>query len=240
MLHREETGGGEPVVLVHGAWADGRHWTRLANELDGFRVITYDRRGHGRSGGRVEGIAKDVEDLVGLIEWLGTPAHVVGGSFGGSVALRLAAQRPELLHSLSVHEPALSGLLGNAPARPEGVPSPEEFADSSLGEGAWERLTEDERDGFRDNGGAWRDEMSDAEAFSIDTDALAAFDRPALVTIGGASPDFWQRIADALTGALPNATVDTVPAAGHLPHLTHAREYARLVRDFASAAAAPR
>jgi pimeloyl-ACP methyl ester carboxylesterase len=238
MLHRQETGSGEPVVLVHGAWADGRHWTRLANELDEFRVITYDRRGHGRSGGRVEGIGKDVEDLVGLIEWLGTPAHVVGGSFGGSVALRLAATRPDLLLSLSVHEPALPGLLGAAPpgGGPRELPDPRTFAEQSLGDGAWDWLTEDERAGFDDNGEAYGAEMGDADAFSIDLDTLTAFDRPLLVTIGGASPPHWRRIAE----AIPGAAIDTVPDAGHLPHLTHPREYARVVRDFASAAAAPR
>jgi pimeloyl-ACP methyl ester carboxylesterase len=240
VLHREETGSGEPLILVHGAWADGRHWARLARELDGFRVVSYDRRGHGRSGGDVEGIGKDVEDLVGLVEWLGAPAHVVGGSFGGSIALRLAAERPDTLLSLSVHEPALPGLLGNAPGRPDALPGPREFAESSLGAGAWDRLSEDERDGFRDNGAAYGAEMGDAEAFSLDPGTLAACDRPALVTIGGASPEFWGRIADALVDALPDATLETVPGAGHLPQLTHPREYAQLIGAFASAAAAPR
>src|SRR5918911_4716454 len=156
MLHRDETGSGEPLVLVHGAWADGRHWRRLADELGGFRAIAYDRRGHGRSGGRHDGVARDVEDLAGVIEDAGAPAHVVAGSLGGSIALRLAGGRPELIRSLAVHEPALSGLLGGAgPGAPDEVPPPRTFAESSLGEGWWERLTDDERAGFADNGAVW-------------------------------------------------------------------------------------
>jgi pimeloyl-ACP methyl ester carboxylesterase len=238
MLHHDETGSGEPLVLVHGAWADGRHWTRLAEELDGFRVVSYDRRGHGRSGGRHTGIDDDVDDLAELIA---DPAHVVGGSFGASVTLRLAAKRPDLFLSLSVHEPALPGLLGGGGAGGGGEPpDARAFAESSLGDGAWDRLTDDERDGFRDNGEAYRDEMADTDAFSLDADTLAAFDRPALISVGTESPPFFTRIAELLAEALPRAETATVEGAGHLPHLSHPREYARLVRGFVSAAAARR
>jgi pimeloyl-ACP methyl ester carboxylesterase len=234
MLHREETGSGHPLILVHGAWADGRHWTRLASELDGFRVISYDRRGHGRSGGTHEGIATDVEDLADLIDWLKTPAHVVGGSLGGSIALRLAAAAPSAFLSLAVHEPALPPPGSDAPSPPDQMPTPREFAESSLGDGAWDRLTAEERQGFEDNGDVWRAETGEAQPF--DTGALAGFDHPLLVTIGGDSPPFWRQMAD----AIPGAAVATIPGAGHLPHLTHAREYAQVLRDFASAGAAPR
>jgi pimeloyl-ACP methyl ester carboxylesterase len=241
MLHNEEKGSGQPLVTVHGAWADGRHWYRFADELsDGFRVVVYDRRGHGRSGGRHEGLARDVDDLVGLFEWLEAPTHVVAGSFGASVALRAAAERPDRVLSLAVHEPALSGLLGGAPQPPDQIPPPRAFAEASLGDGWWERLSDDERAGFEDNGQVWLDELSDTEAATLDLESLGALHSPVLVTIGGASPDFWQRIAAALTDALPNAIVDSVLGAGHLPHLTHARAYAEMVGDFASAAAAPR
>jgi pimeloyl-ACP methyl ester carboxylesterase len=240
VLHRETTGSGEPLVIVHGSWADSRHWLRVATELeDSFEVILYDRRGHGRSGGAHTRIADDVDDLAGLLTG---PAHVVAGSFGGSVALRLATSQPDLLKSLSVHEPALPGLLGGAP---QGGPATEEldpraFAESSLGEGAWEWLTDEEREGFRANGQAWRDEMGDAEALSIDAASLAAFDRPAMISVGSEGSPLFRAIADALAGALPDAEIRTVDGAGHLPHLTHARDYAELLRSFATAAAARR
>jgi pimeloyl-ACP methyl ester carboxylesterase len=242
MLHREEKGTGERLVLVHGAPAHGRHWQRLVDELDGLRVVSYDRRGHGRSGGRHTGIDDDVEDLAELIA---DRAHVVGGSFGGSVVLRLAAKRPDLFLSLAVHEPALPGLLGGGgggggPGGGGEPPDPKAFAESSLGEGAWERLTEDERAGFRDNEQAYRDEMADRDAFSLDPGTLAAYEGPALISLGGEGAPFFAQIAEALADALPQARVETVDGAGHLPHLSHPREYARLVRGFVSAAAAPR
>ena len=238
MLHRDETGSGPPLVMVHGAWADGRHWSRLADELaGGFRVVRYDRRGHGRSGGRHVTIDDDVKDLLELLAALDTPADVVGGSLGGTIALRAALASPPSFRSLAVHEPALPGLFGGAPPLPERLPAPREFVEDSLGEGWWEQLTDDERAAFEGGADAWRDEMADRDAYTIDADALRdAFDRPLLVTIGGASPPFWGQIADALP-ATDRATID---GAAHLPHLTHAREYATVLDAFVSAAAARR
>src|SRR6266480_6179288 len=114
-LHYERSGAGEPLVLVHGSWVDGRLWDAVRPALSqSFEVVSFDRRGHSRSvPAPASGtIHDDVDDLAGLIEELDLrPAHVAGASWGGSIALRLAAARPELLRSLSVHEPPLFDLL---------------------------------------------------------------------------------------------------------------------------------
>ena len=234
MLHREETGSGEPLVLVHGAWADGRHWTRLARELaSDFRVVAYDRRGHGRSGGEHETIDRDAQDLLELIAELGGRAHVVAGSLGGTIALSAAAQEPDAVASLSVHEPALIALMGGTPQAPDRIPTPREFAEDSLGDGAWEQLTDEERKGFEDNGEVWAAELADPTAADVEPRERPM---PVLVTVGGASPPFWRKVAD----AIPGAAIEEIPGAGHLPHLTHPEAYGALVRAFATAAGAPR
>ena len=84
------------------------------------------------------------------------------------------------------------------------------------------------------------DNMADTQAFSLDTEALAALDRPVLISLGTESPQHFARIAEVLLEALPGAEIATMEGAGHLPHLTHPHEYAALVASFASAAAAPR
>src|SRR3982074_3383717 len=50
-LYYEDHGSGRPVVLIHGYPLSGRAWDRQVPALldDGYRVITYDRRGFGRS-----------------------------------------------------------------------------------------------------------------------------------------------------------------------------------------------
>ena len=49
-IHYEDHGSGRPVVLIHGYPLDGNSWERQERELlaNGYRVITYDRRGFGR------------------------------------------------------------------------------------------------------------------------------------------------------------------------------------------------
>jgi pimeloyl-ACP methyl ester carboxylesterase len=106
---------GDPLVLVHGSWGDHLGWGQIVPLLArSFRVLTYDRRGHSQSE-RPAGqgrIGEDVADLAALIEHLGLePAHILGNSFGASITLRLAAERPDLFRSLLAHEPPLFGVI---------------------------------------------------------------------------------------------------------------------------------
>ena len=168
-------GAGEPLVLVHGSWGDHHNWDSVVPGLSArFHVAAYDRRGHSRSErpptqGRID---EDVADLAALIEYLfNGPSHVAGNSFGAAIALRLAAQRPELIRSLVVHEPPLFGLLeGVAEVQPalavvrqriEAVASllrsgdmtggARRFVESiAFGPGAWNQLPQATRDTFVD------------------------------------------------------------------------------------------
>jgi pimeloyl-ACP methyl ester carboxylesterase len=111
---------GSPVVLVHGSWGDHHNWDLVAPQLaEAHTVVTYDRRGHSQSERPTSpgSIHEDVADLAALIETTGiAPAHVIGNSAGAIVSLRLAADRPELIRSLVVHEPPLVGVISDDPA----------------------------------------------------------------------------------------------------------------------------
>ncbi len=89
-------GDGEPVVFLHGFGLDSEMWEP---QWDAFserhRVIRYDLRGYGRSS-LPNGPYSHVDDLLGLIDFLrARPAHLVGLSMGGRIALRVALQAPE-------------------------------------------------------------------------------------------------------------------------------------------------
>ena len=78
----------------------------------GFRCITFDHRGQGRSGVTADGYDMDTlsEDAAALIEHLGVaPVHFAGLSMGGFVGMRLAARRPELLKTLMLLETSADG-----------------------------------------------------------------------------------------------------------------------------------
>jgi pimeloyl-ACP methyl ester carboxylesterase len=98
-------GTGEPVLLLHGIGRSLEEWDEQFDRLaQRFDVIAVDLPGFGWSA-RVPGRAT-LAGLAGalppLLEALGvaSPVHVIGNSLGGAVAMRLAADRPDLVHTL--------------------------------------------------------------------------------------------------------------------------------------------
>jgi non-heme chloroperoxidase len=96
-IHYEDHGAGQPVVLIHGYPLSGRAWDRQVPALleAGYRVITYDRRGFGRSSQPTAGYDYDTfaADLHALLEHLDLRDAVLAGhSMGtGEVTRYLAA-----------------------------------------------------------------------------------------------------------------------------------------------------
>jgi pimeloyl-ACP methyl ester carboxylesterase len=107
----QEAGTGAPLVLVHGGVSDLRTWSNQVDEFAGrYRTIIYGRRYH-RPNPFIppdvpDPIQTHVDDLAALIEALKAhPAHIVGHSWGGLIALLLAMQEPNLCRSLVLIEP---------------------------------------------------------------------------------------------------------------------------------------
>lgn len=116
-LHYIECGQGEAVVFVHGGFGDlqtfSAQFETFAKE---YRVIAYSRRfhppNHPPKPGDVYRLQLHVDDLAALIRALdASPAHIVGHSYGGSVALALALEHPELVRSLVLGEPPAWSLV---------------------------------------------------------------------------------------------------------------------------------
>jgi pimeloyl-ACP methyl ester carboxylesterase len=256
-------GTGSPLALVHGSWGDHNNWTPVVPALSAsFRVLTYDRRGHSQSQ-RPAGqgsVLEDAADLAALIEHLELrPAHIVGNSFGGSIVLRLAAERPELFRTLTVHEPPLFRLLeGDATAAAELAAVQARMAavahilDSgrnedgarafvetiAFGPGAWSQLPQPLRATFVQNAPTWLDEVRDPDALGVDLAPLRAFAAPALLTSGDQSPPFFARVVERLEAVFPNVARRTFAGAGHVPHLSHPAEYVAAITEHLRGASA--
>jgi 3-oxoadipate enol-lactonase len=130
-LFFESAGKGEAVVFLHGFGLDSRMWEPQYQALQSkalqsqavqykalqssFRVIRYDLRGFGRSSlPPAAGYAHE-DDLNALLTKLGAaPAHVVGFSMGGQMALRFAAAYPQSVRSLVLADSALDGQTWSA------------------------------------------------------------------------------------------------------------------------------
>lgn len=103
-------GGGDPVVLLHGSGGGLHSWAAVAERLAGsYELWMPARRGYGPSAappGR-KSFKDEVADLIAVTEAAGRPVHLVGGSYGATVALHAAAAEPGRLRSLAVFEPPL-------------------------------------------------------------------------------------------------------------------------------------
>ena len=106
-----------------------------------------------------------------------------------------------------------------------------------LGDGAWDNFIPYEaKRTLINNAPTFLDETRDPETLKIDTQALARFERPALLTGGSESPPFFAPVLDKLAAVLPNATRKTLAGDGHLPHITHPQEYVALITEFIDSA----
>lgn len=251
------TAASEPLVLVHGSWVDHHVWDVVTPALaSSQRVLRFDRRGHGiseRTPGN-GGMQVNAEDLAALIVALDLgPAHIVGVSWGGSIALALAATRPDLFLSLSVHEPPLFALASdNGPSRDElkelsrsleTVVKLLSAGDFEAGArtyvdqvaqqpGTWSKLPQAVRDVYLDNAPAYLDQCLSADQWSVDLEALRSFPHHALLTEGDLRGSIFHHALDRLAEVLPETERRLLPGTAHRPQLTHPAAYAEALLVF--------
>jgi len=113
-VHRYGPGQPAQILAIHGLTGHGMRWQTLATQhLSNFSVLAPDLLGHGRSSWEAPWtLDTNVAALADLLARETTrPVVVVGHSFGGAVALKLAVARPDLVASLVLLDPAV-GLDG--------------------------------------------------------------------------------------------------------------------------------
>lgn len=105
-MHVEQRGSGPKVVFVHGGEEAGGvgAFAQQFPLAQSFTLILPDLPGHGQS--PAQGRKNADRDALLVGDLLHGGAHLVGHSYGGAVALRVAAQRSEWVHSLTLVEPA--------------------------------------------------------------------------------------------------------------------------------------
>jgi pimeloyl-ACP methyl ester carboxylesterase len=107
---------GSLVIALHSSGATGRQWQNLTQALGPtFRVVSPDLIGCGDNphwnGEKPFELTDEARPIVEIIDaWKG-PVHLVGHSYGGGVALRVAVERPDRIASLSLYEPTAFHVL---------------------------------------------------------------------------------------------------------------------------------
>lgn len=243
----ESQGDGVPVILIHGLGYTRQGWGPLRELLARrYRVLSYDNRGIGES--EIAPGPYTVAQLAGdavqvLDEAVVRRAHVVGASLGGMVAQLLAAEQPERVEKLV--------LAGTTPGGPVAFPLPQKTvalmaeAPSLLPEVALRRFVENALapgSPFADEVFTYRQQHPpDPAGWSAQAAAGAAWDAdgrlgrisaPTLVVAGTEDAVVDPRNAQLLADAIPDARLELIDGAGHLPFWERAEEFASLVEGF--------
>ena len=243
------------VVLLHASASSSRQWDQLAQALSASHdVQAIDLHGHGRREAwtdlRPLSLHDDAALAMEALESRGG-GHLVGHSYGGAVALYLAAKRPSLVHSLAVYEPVVFSLLADKARASNGAR--EAFAIAAglhalVGQGRPELAGEVFVD-YWSGPGTWRlmgQERQRAIANRMPT-IVAHFDTlmnepmppaldqrltmPVLVMHGTRTTTAALTLAQLLRELLPAAAHEAMPGLGHMgPLADPARVNARLLR----------
>jgi pimeloyl-ACP methyl ester carboxylesterase len=107
-----EAAGAEPALFVHGLGGSSPNWTDFAGVLrNRLAVDAIDLPGHGRSApaiGKNYRPQAHADVVIGYLEQRGRgPVHLVGNSMGGAITILVAAQRPDLVRTLTLISPAV-------------------------------------------------------------------------------------------------------------------------------------
>lgn len=232
------------LVLLHSGVCDRRMWDAQWPALieAGYRLVRCDLQGFGETPAP-DRPHSDAEDVLALLDGMGIArAAVVGSSYGGQVALEIAARRPDRVSAMVLLCPALPGHEPSAELRALGereealieagdiVGATELMVDTWLGpdadESAREAVRQMQRHAF--------EVQLDAEEFETGEAAvdLTAIQAPCLVLSGAHDLADFRQIAGRLPHLLTNADHVELPWAGHLPSLERPSAVTDLLTGF--------
>jgi len=261
------------VVALHCSLGSGRQWARLADELGGsYRLIAPDISGYGSHRGSVvlpTTLAEEVASLRERIAQAEGPLHLVGHSYGGAIAFKMATQSPfaSRVRSLTLIEPVLPTLLADSAADGRlhlqfaqlarelsrdlwnglAMEAIDKFMAFWSGSGPPEKLSPEARLRMIAHADKLAFDFTAALAEENVAAAAARIRVPTLLFSGGLSPNLTQRIVARLAALIPGVDARHFPAAGHMLPLSHGKlinpEIVRHIArtdDFAQASLASR
>ena len=249
-LEYERRGTGEPVLLIHGSHIGASFVPLLAQPslTDGYMLIRYHRRGflgstHAK--GPVS-IKQQANDAKALLEHLNVGrAHVVGHSYGGPIAMQLAVDAPEYVHSLALLEAALL-MVPRAKAVHELVAHASEL----YKQGEWEAAEDlflgsprERSDVARNVPGGLEQALQDVDTY-FDVEAPAHVEwhftadegeqikQPVLFMLGAESSPLYVECRDLVKQWAPQTETVVLQGASHLLHIQNPKGAAALLREF--------
>jgi pimeloyl-ACP methyl ester carboxylesterase len=251
---------GEAVVLIHGGMFADMFIPLISQPIlaDSYKLVNYHRRGYAGSthyaldNVSIQQQAADCKELMRILNI--DRAHVVGHSNAGVIALQLAIDASDMVHSLSLLEPALvrfipSGVQfgrqlelvahllqeGNKPEALdtflstvfEGSPQYHEIIDRQLPPGAFDLA-------LRDLDIIFRLEAPALQSWTFTVDEAKRIRQPVLYVGGEDSAIYFHKVRKLVSSWFPHVEEVMLPKTTHMLHMMSPQPVAENLRDFFS------
>ena len=238
-----ERGTGAPVVFLHSGVGSAGEWKQVFSFWpEGYRLVAIEayRDGSGLHVAEYRTLDDYADQVYAVAGHVGAPVHLVGFSWGGATALRVAAAAPALVDSLALVEPEAYALLrtqdGDAYSQICGLrdrwraharagrwyEAYEEFVDFYNGPGSFAGWPPPAREAFlarqQTRGDLWH-VLFDDDLLTLD--ALAGLTMPVHVVEGTQTSVVDHAICDVIRRHVPHAQHTLIEGAGHMMPLTH-------------------
>lgn len=261
-IDHTDDGSGPSVILIHSSVSANRQWRALCDALkDRYRVIAVNLYGYGETtpwpGTAPQSLYAQAQLIAAVCQGIDRPVHLVGHSFGGSVALKAAMLLGSRIESMTLLEPnpfyllkqeghmqaylearelhdhvKCYGSLGDWPKVAE------RFSDYWLGDGAWSTMPEKRRTAFAEalspNFFEWDAVMGElttvAELKTLQMRTMVVSDKATRLPI--------QEIVRIFATECPHWSFHTLAEGGHMAPLTHPELVNPIIRAFLDAGSA--
>jgi 3-oxoadipate enol-lactonase len=245
VLHHQVVGirGAPAVVFANSLGSDFRIWQAIVPSFaDRYRVVLYDKRGHGLSDAPLGPYTIDdhADDLLALLDYLQIEnAALVGLSVGGMIAQRIAVKAPARVRALVLCDTAVK--IGTPDSWAERIAAIGKSGIEGIADGVIQHwFTPSFRDERRDEWAGWRNMLvrnptqgyigTCAAVHDADlTEDATHIAVPTLCMVGdqdgSTPPDLVRRTAD----LIPNARFEIIEGAGHIPCIEQPDAVARLI-----------
>ena len=248
--------GPRKALLLHCSLAHGGVYSKLGAAVGGALELTsFDQPGHGRAADwEYDG---DLQDRVTemALELLTEPMDIIGHSFGGTVALRLAVERPEMVRSLSLLEPVMMAVAKVDNPKATAILMQEmggfyqaleagrhELAARMFtklyGDGRpWDSLAEESREAITHRIhliGAGHRAVNEDHYDLIASGKFEQIEAPTLILDGGEGGAVMNSVCEGLARRIPNSTRVCIAGGGHMVPLTRPNAVAREILQLVS------
>jgi pimeloyl-ACP methyl ester carboxylesterase len=249
-----DNGAGAPVILLHCSSGSSSAWTAVIDGLgQGYRTLAPDLVGYGRNAPWPRGADLDPDTELAIVDSLlnatGEPAHLVGHSYGGTVALNAVRRFPKRVASLTLIEPVAFQLLRDddeldgwrevaalaeqhiaLTAQGHDIEASRAFIAYWMGPAAWQQMPDAARDSITRTMPKVAAEWRLMFALCDDIDTIARIHVPTLLICGGRTRKPARRVMETIRSALPEAHYLEIADANHMSPLSHSAVVAGAIR----------